>query len=155
PPRRRCATSSPPRRPPGSTAREPGVRTRLAPTAGTWTSASCSGPRPTGSSSTSSTTTAPTSSSTRENKPLLTDILRGAVGIPGFVQSDWELGMRDATKAALAGQCVEMPLKNVFRRFLAELVQSGEVPGELVDEAALRILRQQVRFAPGRDPRTS
>jgi beta-glucosidase len=82
-----------------------------------------------------------------QNKPLLTDILREQWGFHGFVQSDWMFGMRDARKAALAGQCVEMPLKNVFHRFLGDLVKSGEVPQELVDEAALRILRQQVRFA--------
>jgi beta-glucosidase-like glycosyl hydrolase len=88
-----------------------------------------------------------------QNKPLLTDILRNQWGFRGFVQSDWMFGMRDAKKAALAGQCVEMPLKNVFHRFLPDLVKRGEVPEELVNDAALRILRQQVRFAQGRDPR--
>jgi beta-glucosidase len=87
-----------------------------------------------------------------QNKALLTDILRDEWGFKGFVQSDWMFGMRDAKKAALAGQCVEMPLKNVFHRFLKDLVESGQVPEELVDEAALRILRQQVRFAQGRNP---
>ena len=61
--------------------------------------------------------------------------------------------MRDAKKAALAGQHVEMPFRNVYHRFLPDLIKNGEVPVEVVDDAALRILRQLVRFGQGRDPR--
>ena len=88
-----------------------------------------------------------------QNRPLLTDILQKQWGFEGYVQSDWVFGMRDAKKAALAGQHLEMPVKNVFHRFLPDLVQSGEVPVSVVDDAALRILRQQVRFGQGRDQR--
>jgi beta-glucosidase len=52
----------------------------------------------------------------------LTGILQEEWGFRGFVQSDWMFGVRDARKAALAGQHVEMPLKNVFHRFLGDLV---------------------------------
>jgi beta-glucosidase len=88
-----------------------------------------------------------------QNKALLTGILQDEWGFQGFVQSDWVLGVRDAKKAALAGQHVEMPFRNLYHRFLPDLIENGEVPAELVDDAALRILRQQVRFAQGRDPR--
>jgi beta-glucosidase len=88
-----------------------------------------------------------------QNKPLLTDILQKQWGFQGYVQSDWIFGMRDAKKAALAGQHVEMPWRNVYHRFLPGLVKSGEVPLALVDDAALRILRQLVKFGQGRDPR--
>jgi beta-glucosidase len=60
--------------------------------------------------------------------------------------------MRDAKKAALAGQHLEMPVKNLFHRFLPDLVKSGEVPVAVVDDAAFRILRQQVRFGQGHNP---
>jgi beta-glucosidase len=87
-----------------------------------------------------------------QNKALLTGILQEEFGFQGFVQSDWVLGVRDAKKAALAGQHLEMPYRNLFYQSLRGLIDNGEVPAELVDDAALRILRQQVRFAQGRDP---
>ena len=88
-----------------------------------------------------------------QNKALLTDILQEQWGFQGFVQSDWVFAVRDAKKAALAGQHVEMPFANVYHRFLPDLIKNGEVPESVVDDAALRILRQLVRFAQGRDPR--
>jgi beta-glucosidase len=88
-----------------------------------------------------------------QNKELLTDILQKQWGFKGYVQSDWVFAVRDAKKAALAGQHIEMPFQNVFYRFLPDLVKKGEVPAKLVDDAALRILRQLVKFAQGRDPR--
>ena len=88
-----------------------------------------------------------------QNKALLTDILQTQWGFQGYVQSDWAFGMRDAKKAALAGQHVEMPFRNVYHRFLPDLIKNGEVAVEVVDDAALRILRQLVKFGQGRDPR--
>jgi beta-glucosidase len=88
-----------------------------------------------------------------QNKALLTDILQEQWGFQGYAQSDWAFGMRDAKKAALAGQHVEMPFRNVYHRFLPDLIKNGEVAVEVVDDAALRILRQLVRFGQGRDPR--
>ena len=66
--------------------------------------------------------------------------------------TDFIWGMRDARTAALAGQDVEMPFRNHFDRHLRELVEAGEVPESRVDDAALRVLRQLVRFGQGRDP---
>src|SRR3712207_4067809 len=60
--------------------------------------------------------------------------------------------MRDAKTAALAGQDLEMPFQNLYHRFLKGLVERDEVPVARIDDAALRLLRQQVRFAQGRSP---
>ena len=87
-----------------------------------------------------------------QNHVLLADILKDQWGFDGFVVSDFIFGIRDARTAALAGQDIEMPFGVLFARDLKPLVQSGEVPVERIDDAALRILRQQVRFGQGRDP---
>ena len=87
-----------------------------------------------------------------QNRTLLHDILKKEWGFQGYLQSDWLWGMRDAKKAALAGQNVEMPFRNLFHRYLLDLVRRGEVPSELVDDAGFRILRQEVRFSQGRNP---
>jgi beta-glucosidase len=63
-----------------------------------------------------------------QNKALLTDILQDEWGFEGFVQSDWAFAVRDAKKAALAGQHIEMPFANVYFRFLPDLIENGEVP---------------------------
>jgi beta-glucosidase len=86
-----------------------------------------------------------------QNSELLTGVLKSRWGFEGFVVTDFIFGMRDAKKAALAGQDVEMPFGLLFSRDLQGLVEHGEVPLERVDDAALRILRQQVRFGQGRD----
>jgi beta-glucosidase len=88
-----------------------------------------------------------------QNYTLLTEILKKQWGFQGFVMTDFIFGMRDSRKAALAGQDVEMPFDMIHRQHLKGLVESGEVPVERVDDAALRVLRQQIRFAQGRDPR--
>lgn len=87
-----------------------------------------------------------------QNHPLLTEILKEQWGFAGFVMTDFIFGLRDARKAVLAGQDVEMPFSLHFHRSLKQLVQTGEVPLARIDDAALRVLRQQVRFAQGRNP---
>jgi beta-glucosidase len=88
-----------------------------------------------------------------QNRELLTGVLKVRWGFQGFVVTDFIFGMRDAKKATLAGQDIEMPFGVLFRRDLKGLVERGEVPVERVDDAALRILREQVRFGQGRNPR--
>jgi beta-glucosidase len=78
---------------------------------------------------------------------LITDVLKGEWGFDGFVMSDFVLGVRSAG-AVNAGLDLEMPFRLRFRR-LARLARSGWVPPERVDDAALRILRQQLRFLRG------
>jgi beta-glucosidase len=46
-----------------------------------------------------------------------------------------------------------MPFDMIHRQHLKGLVERGEVSVERIDDAALRVLRQQIRFAQGRDPR--
>jgi beta-glucosidase len=46
------------------------------------------------------------------------------------VLTDFVFGMRNAKKAALAGQDLEIPFRNLYHRFLKRLVESGEVPAE-------------------------
>ncbi len=87
-----------------------------------------------------------------QNTMLLHDILKQTWGFEGFVMTDFIFGMRDAKKAALAGQDLEMPFQLHYSRYLKELVEEGEVPIERIDDACLRLLRQQVRFGQGRDP---
>ncbi len=87
-----------------------------------------------------------------QNAVLLRDILKQTWGFEGFVLTDFIFGMRDAKKAALAGQDLEMPFRLHFDRSLKELVEDGEVPIERIDDACLRLLRQQVRFGQGRNP---
>ena len=67
--------------------------------------------------------------------------------------TDFILGMRDSKKSALAGQDVEMPFHcDDPYRDLKDLVERGEVPVERIDDACIRLLRQQVRFGQGRNP---
>lgn len=87
-----------------------------------------------------------------QNRELLTGILKEEWGFQGFVVTDFIFGMRDARTTALAGQDVEMPFSMFFHSELKELVEKGEVPMERINDAALRVLRQEVRFAQGRDP---
>ncbi|MBI4928645.1 MAG: glycoside hydrolase family 3 protein, partial [Anaerolineae bacterium] len=88
-----------------------------------------------------------------QNYTLLTEILKKQWGFQGFVMTDFIFGMRDSKKAALAGQDIEMPFDMIHKQHLSKLVKRGEVPMERIDDAALRVLRQQIRFAQGRDPR--
>jgi beta-glucosidase len=81
-----------------------------------------------------------------QNRRLLSEILKEEWGFEGFVISDFIFGLRDAKAGALAGLDVEMPFSNLYSRFLPDLVERGEVPVEAVEDAALRTLRQQLRF---------
>jgi beta-glucosidase len=85
-----------------------------------------------------------------QNKVLLTDILKKQWGFAGFVLTDFIFGMRDAEKAVLAGQDLEMPFQMHYHQHLKRLVESGEVPLERIDDAVRRLLRQQLRLVrPG------
>jgi beta-glucosidase len=88
-----------------------------------------------------------------QNHTLLSEILKEQWGFQGFVMTDFMFGMRDSKKAALAGQDVEMPFDMIHKQHLRRLVEQGEVPVERVDDAAMRVLRQQIRFGQGRDPK--
>jgi len=92
------------------------------------------------------------------NPFTLTHILRQEWKFPGAVISDYgsvrEMiahgvavdGKTAARKAILAGLDVDLE-SNIYSRYLAELVRSGEVPEAAVEQAARRMLR--VKFALG------
>ncbi|MGH9113092.1 MAG: glycoside hydrolase family 3 protein, partial [Acidimicrobiales bacterium] len=80
------------------------------------------------------------------HRDLITGVLKEEWGFDGFVMSDFVLGVRSAADAMNAGLDLEMPFRLRFRR-LGRLVRSGRVPVARVDDAALRIVRQQLRFA--------
>jgi beta-glucosidase len=85
-----------------------------------------------------------------QNNMLLTDILKKQWGFAGYVLTDFFFGMRDAKKAVLAGQDLEMPFQMHYRQHLKRLVESGEVPLERIDDAVYRLLHQQLRLVrPG------
>jgi beta-glucosidase len=83
---------------------------------------------------------------------LLTGILKEQWGFQGYVMTDFIFGMRDARTAALAGQDIEMPFGMRWARELKSLVERGDVPRARIEDAGLRVLREQVRFGQGRDP---
>jgi len=79
-----------------------------------------------------------------QNRELLTGILKERWGFEGFVLTDFVMGLRDARAGILAGQDLEMPFQMHFHLSLRRLVDAGEVPLARIDDAALRILRQQI-----------
>ena len=95
---------------------------------------------------------------TSANRYTLTDILRGKLGFNGFVVSDsgsigelvphgYAADRKDAGKKALAAG-VDMDMVTESYRFdIPELVEAGELPIAVVDEAVRRILR--VKFLLG------
>ena len=92
------------------------------------------------------------------NPVTLAEVLRHEWGFPGFVVSDWnavaeliEQGVANdpataAKKAIVAGVDMDME-SGLYRRSLAEVVRSGELPESVVDDAVRRVLR--VKFALG------
>ena len=95
---------------------------------------------------------------TSANRYTLTDILRGKLGFNGFVVSDsssigelvphgYAADRKDAGKKALvAGVDMDMVTES-YRFDIPELVEAGELPIAVVDEAVRRILR--VKFLLG------
>ena len=83
-----------------------------------------------------------------QNRELLTSILKERWGFDGFVVSDWLFGIRDGVKAINAGLDLEMPARIFVDDRVAKAVETGLVPQARIDDAALRLIRQQLRFAP-------
>ena len=86
------------------------------------------------------------------SKKYLTDILRGYLGFNGFVVSDWAAlaNLRRQGVAETEAECAAMALRagldmdmvdEYYLNTLAMLVDSGEVPEALVDNAVRNVLR--------------
>jgi beta-glucosidase len=86
-----------------------------------------------------------------QNRRLLTSILKERWGFDGFVVSDWVFGIRDGVAAVNAGLDLEMPARIFIDDRVAAAVERGLVPQARVDDAALRLIRQQLRFAEAGD----
>jgi beta-glucosidase len=79
-----------------------------------------------------------------EDPDLLNGILKGEMGFDGFVLSDWG-AIHDTADAALGGLDQELAFEKYFGARLLDAVRRGEVPAEVVDEKARRILRAMFR----------
>jgi beta-glucosidase len=94
-----------------------------------------------------------------ESAPLLTEVLRDRWGFEGFVVSDFLFGLRDGARAMRAGMDLEMPFRNRFARDLPRAMAEGTLDPARLDEAVLRLVGQQLRFAdigePGRYERSA
>ena len=87
-----------------------------------------------------------------ESRHLLREILKEEWGYPGFVMSDFFMGVYDGKKAALAGLDLEMPWTKAYGGKLVAAVEKGEVPLAVIDEAVLRLLRRKIEYATRPDP---
>jgi len=99
------------------------------------------------------------------NRYTLTEVLRDMWGFDGLVVSDWNAvaqliyqgysaDLREASAAALsAGVDMDMMSKG-YDKHLEELVDSGEIPMEVVDEAVRRVLRVKFRLGLFENPYT-
>jgi beta-glucosidase len=100
------------------------------------------------------------------NGYLLKDVLRGELGLQGFVVSDWvdikklvgvhhiAANEKEATRiAVLAGIDMSMvPSDYSFSNLLLELAQEGKVPTSRIDEAVRRILTVKFQLGLFEDP---
>jgi beta-glucosidase len=77
-----------------------------------------------------------------ENAILLTDILRDYWGFPFYVVSDW-WSIWDSEKAIKAGCNICMGSFN-YQDDLLDLVQSGNVSEEIIDDAVRKVLRTKI-----------
>lgn len=76
-----------------------------------------------------------------EHRRLLTDILRTGWGYRGTVVSDWG-AITDGVAAVNAGCDLEMPgPARRYGRTLLEAAEDGRVPGDVLDERVLAVLR--------------
>jgi beta-glucosidase len=80
------------------------------------------------------------------NPYLLRTILKQDWDFKGFVHSDWMFGLKDTLKGIKGGLDVEMPIARFYGRKLIKAVKSGEVPIELIDDAASRIIRTTLKY---------
>ena len=97
------------------------------------------------------------------HRHLLRDVLKEEWGFDGVVVADWNgvgqlvnqgvaADLRDAARQAiLAGLDLDM-VSGAYAAHLPDLVTSGEVPLELVDDAVRRVLRMKLRIGLFEDP---
>lgn len=80
-----------------------------------------------------------------EHEWLLTDLLRGEWGFDGLVMSDWG-ATHHHSRPVIAGQDLEMPgPPRALGAALLAAVESGEVPMDVLDARALRVIELAAR----------
>lgn len=80
---------------------------------------------------------------------LLNKVLKEEWGFDGFVMSDFIWGVNATAEAANGGQDMEMMRTKYFGSKLVEAVKNGEVKEEVIDNAAVRIVRTVLAFEDG------
>jgi beta-glucosidase len=92
------------------------------------------------------------------NRHMITEVLKGQLGFPGFVVTDWAAidlmspdygqDIETAINAGIDMVMVPTPLERVreFITKLKALVVAGRVPQARIDDAVRRILKQKARF---------
>lgn len=85
---------------------------------------------------------------------LINQVLKGEWGFDGFVISDFNHGVKATEEAANGGMDVEMAHTMYFGDRLVEAVRAGRVSEEVINEAALRIVRTLLAFTEAEDPQT-
>ncbi|TFG05273.1 MAG: glycosyl hydrolase [Promethearchaeota archaeon] len=87
------------------------------------------------------------------NAHLLRDILKQEWRFPGFVLTDFLLGIYNGAKAVAAGVDIEMPIANHMKtKKLKKYLEKGKITLAQIDDAVLRILRRKLKFAHEGDP---
>lgn len=81
---------------------------------------------------------------------LLNQVVKDEWDFDGFIMSDFLIGIRDTVEAANGGMNVEMRDCKFFGEHLIKAVESGLVPEEKIDDAALRIVRTLLAFEQAR-----
>lgn len=76
-----------------------------------------------------------------QNSYLLRKQLKEKWGFDGFTLCDFNWGIKDTVKAANAGMDIEMPNTHYYGERLLKAVHEGKVSEDVIDEAALRIVR--------------
>src|SRR5262249_35879177 len=80
-----------------------------------------------------------------QNRPLLTDILKGSWGFNGFVISDFN-SCHSTVECADNGLDIELPSATFYGDALKQALLSGQVSEATVDEHVHRVLTVMFRF---------
>lgn len=83
------------------------------------------------------------------NRYLIRQVLKKEWDFDGFTMSDFNYGVLDTVEAANGGQDMEMLMTHFYGDNLLRAVQEGFVKEEVIDEAALRIVRTLIAFEDG------
>ncbi|MBK6273505.1 MAG: glycoside hydrolase family 3 C-terminal domain-containing protein [Saprospirales bacterium] len=82
-----------------------------------------------------------------ENENLLTTTLRKQLGFKGFVQSDWDFGVRSTASSLLAKMNVEMPYPKFYKpKKIKEAIANKEIKVSTINDLVYDILYTRFLF---------